>query len=835
MQVFESLNVYILGAGPAGLAAAYFLSSRGCNVTVIEKDRVVGGLSKSYTVRKNDKTYICDTGPHIFHSPDAQIVEVWKDLFGSQLVEGEFFSANVKGEKFDVFHPYPVSTKGLSKVLGETVAKNIQAELLAVDQGAVAKALTYEEYVQHKYGPTLAGMFFTEYPKKVWGIPTSEMLAEWAPKRLKLVEEIGPFYSDQYAAVGASGTGAIFEILASKVVDAGGSVRLGEAVEGLAVANNQIAEIKTSNGSIRVGRGDYVISTLPLSILGRFLGVSAQLDFRGITTATIATSDESLLPEEYHWLYFGSPRVRFNRVTASSKMAPLVAPKGESLASIEFCYSAGDSFSKLSDSEIWSIVEEDLALTGLSEGKSISPIHVGREPYVYPVKSLRYQKKLIRLVSAVEKVAGLFSIGAGGEFNYADNQIIFRKAKDLVDDLMLGKTSNLIKPWSSDINKTEANSIRSIPVPERWLEPEKTGTPFLIAEVGLNHNGSIDLAIRLIEAAKTAGADAAKFQIFQAANRVNREIRDALYSERADGEGENIYELLKSCELSPDELRRLKAVGDHLDIPVFFSAFDRESVDLAYDVSPGLLKISSMDLTNLEVIDAARDRFDRIVMSTGMSSATDIKQSLDRLNQMQDKQVALLHCVSSYPLDPSDANLASIRWLEEKYDCQVGYSDHCLGWSACLAATCLGATIIEKHFTLDKRLKGPDHLHSITPEEFKDMVKALRETSQMLECRGDQVSNIQFREMRRQKRGVYFKRNAQTGDLFERDNVSITAPCLGLTTFEVEKYFGCRLIANVKKGQPVSIEHFVKNSTTERDRGSEKANSTAVGDKIRKD
>lgn len=829
------MNAYILGAGPAGLAAAYFLSSRGCNVTVIEKDRVVGGLSKSYTVKKDDKTYICDTGPHIFHSPDQQIVEIWKDLFGSQLVEGEFFSANVKGVEFEEFHPYPVSTKGLSKVLGETVARSIQAELLATDQGAVASAVTYEEYVQQKYGPTLAGMFFTEYPKKVWGIPTSEMLAEWAPKRLKLVEEIGPFYSDQYAAVGASGTGKIFEILASKVIEAGGSIRLGERVEGLSVANNQIAEIKTANESIGVASGDCVISTLPLSILGRFLGVSALLDFRGITTATIATREGSLLPEGYHWLYFGSPRVRFNRVTASSKMAPLVAPQGESLASIEFCYSAGDSFSKLSDTDIWSIVEADLELAGLSKNKLINPIHVGREPYVYPVKSLHYQKKLVGLVSAVEKISGLFSIGAGGEFNYADNQIIFRKAKDLVDDLLLEKTSNLIKPRTSGTEKPTENSTRSISVPEGWLKSQKTGTPFLIAEIGLNHNGSVDLAIRLIEAAKAAGADAAKFQIFQAANRVNREIRDALYSEKADGEGENIFELLKSCELSPDELRRLKAIGNQLDIPIFFSAFDRESVRLAYDISPELLKISSMDLTNSEVIDAARDRFDRIVMSTGMSSATEIRQSLDRLNQKPGKQVALLHCVSSYPLDPSDADLASINWLARNYGCQVGYSDHCLGWSACFAASCLGATIIEKHFTLDKRLKGPDHLHSITPGEFEKMVKAVREASQMFECRGDKVSNIQFREMRRQKRGVYYRIDVQIGDIFERDNALITAPCLGLTTFEAEDYFGSRLIADVKKGQPVSIEHFEKISAAWRDRELEKASSGLVHDNIGND
>jgi sialic acid synthase SpsE/protoporphyrinogen oxidase len=802
------LNAYILGAGPAGLAAAYFLSSRGCKVTVIEKDRVVGGLSKSYTIKKDDKTYICDTGPHIFHSPDQQIVGIWKDLFGSQLIEGEFFSANVKGEEFDELHPYPVSTEGLLEVLGEAVTRRIQAEIVAADGGAVAGALTYEAYVHQKYGPTLAGMFFTEYPKKVWGIPTSEMLAEWAPKRLEIREEIGPFYSGQYAAVGASGTGAIFETLASKVIAAGGSVRLAERVLGLSVENNQITKIRTTEESIAVRSGDCVISTLPLSVLGRFLGVSAQLDFRGITTATIAIRGGSLLPKEYHWLYFGSPRVRFNRVTASSKMAPLVAPKSESLASIEFCYSAGDSFSELSDSDIWSIVEADLEVAGLSKDKLISPIHIGREPYVYPVKSLQYQKKLVRLVSTVERIAGLFSIGAGGEFDYADNQIIFRKAKDLVDDLLLEETSNLIKPWCSDTEKPEENSTRSKVFPEVWLKPEKNEAPFLIAEIGLNHNGSVDLAIQLVEAAKTAGADAAKFQIFRAANRVNREIRDALYSEKADGEGENIFELLKSCELTPDEFRRLRGIGDQLDMPIFFSAFDKESVRLAHDISPELLKISSMDLTNSEVIDAARDQFDRIVMSTGMSSATEIRQSLARLNQKQSKQVALLHCVSSYPLDPSDANLESIHWLVKNYGYQVGYSDHCLGWYACIAATCLGATIIEKHFTLDKRLKGPDHLHSITPEEFKEMAKAVRETSQMLECRGPNVSNIQFREMRRQKRGVYFRHDAQAGDVFQRENALITAPCLGLTTFEVEGYFGKRLVVDVKKGQPVSNRDF---------------------------
>ena len=261
--------------------------------------------------------------------------------------------------------------------------------------------------------------------------------------------------------------------------------------------------------------------------------------------------------------------------------------------------------------------------------------------------------------------------------------------------------------------------------------------PFLIAEIGINHGGDTALARRLIEAAAESGADAVKLQTYQTEKRVSS--------------GSPIFSVLKRCELDANAHRMLRGVAEECGVRFMSTPFDADSVDLLASLDVAALKIASFDIVNLTLIQRACAVGKPIVISRGMASAKETNAAMARIESAGCEAV-LLHCVSSYPLEPTDANLATIGELDRRFDHPVGFSDHSIGSEVSAAAVYAGASAIEKHFTLDQEMDGPDHALSANPVELKDLRAAIDRASAI---RGDVIEGhigaeegtLQFRRM----------------------------------------------------------------------------------------
>ncbi len=249
---------------------------------------------------------------------------------------------------------------------------------------------------------------------------------------------------------------------------------------------------------------------------------------------------------------------------------------------------------------------------------------------------------------------------------------------------------------------------------------------FVIAEAGVNHNGELSLARELIDAAKAAGADAVKFQTFRAERLVTRRAPTAAYQAHATGGEQTQFEMLKRLELSPEAHRELFAYCRARQVLFLSTPFDEEAVDRLVTLGVPALKLPSGEVTNLPLLGhAARTRLPLIV-STGMSSLDEVADAVRTIRASGGRELALLHCVSSYPADPTEANLRAMDTMRSAFGVAVGYSDHTLGIEVALAAVALGACIIEKHVTMSRSLPGPDHQASATPEELAALIKGIR-------------------------------------------------------------------------------------------------------------
>lgn len=240
---------------------------------------------------------------------------------------------------------------------------------------------------------------------------------------------------------------------------------------------------------------------------------------------------------------------------------------------------------------------------------------------------------------------------------------------------------------------------------------------FIIAEAGINHNGDLKTAKRMIDAAHKAGANAIKFQTYVTEKRVK--------------EGSPIFGILKKCELSPEQTKELKKYADSVGIIFFSTPFDVDSVLLLKKIGVRLMKIASFDLVNTQLLKAVASTKIPIVISRGMSNKKEIDDAL-AICKKTGVEFALLHCVSAYPTPKDEVNLRAVRTLLESYDCPVGYSDHTLDITACLHAVAMGGTVLEKHFTLDKNMDGPDHKLSADPQELRQLVAGVRDVEKML-------------------------------------------------------------------------------------------------------
>jgi len=264
----------------------------------------------------------------------------------------------------------------------------------------------------------------------------------------------------------------------------------------------------------------------------------------------------------------------------------------------------------------------------------------------------------------------------------------------------------------------------TISIGERVIGPGKP--VFIIAEAGVNHNGSLEMAKQLVDAAREVGADAVKFQTWVTEKLVAPDAKMAEYQRHNISQDESQFEMLKDLELSYDQFREIKAYADRQGIPFFSTPDEEDSADFLEELGVALFKIGSGEVTNLPFLRHVALKGRPIILSTGMSTLGEVESAVRTIEEAGNQQLVLLHCVSDYPAEPGECNLKAMDTLRTAFQYPVGFSDHTIRIEIPIAAVARGACVIEKHFTLHKHLPGPDHAMSLEPEEFSRMTQAIR-------------------------------------------------------------------------------------------------------------
>lgn len=307
---------------------------------------------------------------------------------------------------------------------------------------------------------------------------------------------------------------------------------------------------------------------------------------------------------------------------------------------------------------------------------------------------------------------------------------------------------------------------------------------YIIAEAGVNHNGDFKLAKKMIFEAKKAGVDAVKFQTFVSKNLVSNYAPKAEYQKKNTNGLESQQDMLKKLELSFNDFTVLQEYAKELDIDFLSTPFDEESIEFLKTLQMPFWKIPSGEITNLPYLMKIEETKKPIILSTGMSTIDEIEQTLNVFKEYSRSNITLLHCNTEYPTPFKDVNLKAMNTLKDKFNVNVGYSDHTKGIEVPIAAVAMGAVIIEKHFTLDKNMEGPDHKASIEPNELVSMVNAIRNIEESLgdgeKCPSDsEIKNISIA-----RKSIVAKKEIKRGDLFTIDNLTVKRPGDGLSPME---------------------------------------------------
>ena len=306
----------------------------------------------------------------------------------------------------------------------------------------------------------------------------------------------------------------------------------------------------------------------------------------------------------------------------------------------------------------------------------------------------------------------------------------------------------------------------------------------IIAEAGVNHNGSMKIAKQLVDAAVEASVDIIKFQTFKAEKLVSKTAKQAEYQKNNIGDGnDSQYEMLKKLELSEENHEELIAYCREKGIRFWSTAFDFESMDYLYSLGLGLWKIPSGEITNYPFIRKIASYGEDVIMSTGMCEKKDIQNAMDVLLRygVRKEQITLLHCNTQYPTPFQDVNLNAMASIMHEFDIQVGYSDHTLGIEVPIAAVALGAKVIEKHFTIDRNLPGPDHKASLEPHELKSMVSAIRHIEQALGNGIKRVSDSEKANIPVARKSIVAACPIKKGELLTEENLTVKRPGTGLS------------------------------------------------------
>lgn len=334
----------------------------------------------------------------------------------------------------------------------------------------------------------------------------------------------------------------------------------------------------------------------------------------------------------------------------------------------------------------------------------------------------------------------------------------------------------------------------------------------IIAEAGVNHNGSLELAKELISKAAQAGADYVKFQTFKSEKLVSANAVKADYQKKnTKDQDESQYKMIKKLELSYDNHFALKKHCETMGIKFLSTGFDEESIDFLEQLGVDLFKIPSGEITNKPYLQHIARKRKEIIMSTGMADMEEIRAAISVLKHegISDNMITVLHCNTEYPTPMNDVNLLSMNTIGKEFNVKVGYSDHTLGIEVPIAAVALGACVIEKHFTLDRGLSGPDHKASLEPEELKAMVLGIRNIELALGGDGEKKpSQSEIPNIIIARKSIHFSKHLKAGDIISKSDLVMKRPGSGISPMEYEKMLGKVLKKDATEDQIVSWEDF---------------------------
>ena len=331
----------------------------------------------------------------------------------------------------------------------------------------------------------------------------------------------------------------------------------------------------------------------------------------------------------------------------------------------------------------------------------------------------------------------------------------------------------------------------------------------IIAEAGVNHNGNLELAKELISAAAKAGADYVKFQTFSADKIVSKSAKKASYQEANQPEEDSSqYSMLKKLELPFSWYKILMDHSNQLNIKFISTGFDLDSIDFLDNLSTPFFKIPSGEITNKPYLVHIASKKKPIILSTGMSSLLEVKDALKVLeeNGINKDNITVLHCTTEYPAPIEEINLKAMLSMKESLGVNIGYSDHTIGFEVPIAAVALGATIIEKHFTIDRNLPGPDHKASLEPSELKEMIRSIRNIELALSGSGQkEPSHSEIKNLIAVRKSIVAAVNISKGELFSEENLSIKRPGNGLSPMLWDQVLGTHAKRNFVQDEMIEL------------------------------
>ncbi len=339
--------------------------------------------------------------------------------------------------------------------------------------------------------------------------------------------------------------------------------------------------------------------------------------------------------------------------------------------------------------------------------------------------------------------------------------------------------------------------IAKVTIADRFIGE---GQPcFIIAEAGVNHNGDANLAKKLIDVAKEVGADAVKFQTFKAEEVMTQNAQKAEYQKETTGAEESQFDMIKKLELTERDFEDLFAYAREKGIIILSSPFDKGSVDLLDELGVPAFKVASGEITNFPLLKHIARKKKPIILSTGMSTLGEVEEALKIIREEGVEEIVLLHCVSCYPAKIGDMNLKAMETLRQAFALPVGLSDHTIGITMPIVAVALGACVIEKHFTLDKNLPGPDHRASLEPEELQQMVRAIRDVGKAMGNGIKEPTEEEEKNKKVARRSIVAKVDILEGTIITEEMLGIKRPGTGIEPKYIEEIAGATTKVDIKR------------------------------------